>query len=43
MKLSGGEIVARALVVKTNLLRFPWPDRLRFIGRAVGRKLLSGV
>lgn len=26
-------------VVKTNLLRLPWPDRLRFIGRAVARKL----
>ena len=28
-------------VVKTNLLRFSWPDRLRFIGRAVKRKLLG--
>jgi acetolactate synthase I/II/III large subunit len=28
-------------VVKTNLLRFPWPERLRFIGRALGRKLLG--
>ena len=27
-------------VVKTNLLRLPWLDRLRFIGRAVGRKVL---
>ena len=26
-------------VVKTNLLRLPWRDRLRFITRAVGRKL----
>jgi len=26
---------------KTNLLRFSWPDRLRFIGRAVKRKLLG--
>ncbi|HEX6557876.1 MAG TPA: thiamine pyrophosphate-binding protein [Longimicrobiales bacterium] len=26
-------------VVKTNLLRLPWADRLRFVGRAVGRKL----
>jgi acetolactate synthase I/II/III large subunit len=26
-------------VVKTNLLRLPWRDRLRFIGRAVARKL----
>ncbi|HEX6536226.1 MAG TPA: thiamine pyrophosphate-binding protein [Gemmatimonadaceae bacterium] len=25
-------------VVKTNLLRMPWPDRLRFIARAVGRR-----
>lgn len=25
-------------VVKTNLGRLPWPDRLRFIGRAVARK-----
>ena len=28
-------------VVKTNLGRLPWPDRLRFIARAVGRKLLG--
>lgn len=27
-------------VVKTNLNRLPWPDRLRFIGRAVGRRVL---
>ncbi len=27
-------------VVKTNLLRFAWPDRLRFIGRALARKIL---
>lgn len=26
-------------VVKTNLLRLPWRDRLRFVGRALGRKL----
>jgi acetolactate synthase-1/2/3 large subunit len=26
-------------VVKTNLLRLPWLDRLRFIGRAVSRKI----
>ena len=26
-------------VVRTNLLRLPWPDRLRFVGRAVARKL----
>ena len=26
-------------VVKTNLLRLPWSDRLRFIGRAVLRKI----
>jgi acetolactate synthase-1/2/3 large subunit len=26
-------------VVKTNLLRLPWPDRLRFVGRAVARKV----
>jgi acetolactate synthase-1/2/3 large subunit len=26
-------------VIKTNLLRLPWLDRLRFVGRAVGRKL----
>jgi acetolactate synthase-1/2/3 large subunit len=28
-------------VVKTNLLRMAWPDRLRFIGRAVARKVLG--
>lgn len=28
-------------VVKTNLLRLPWPDRLRFVGRALGRRLSS--
>ena len=28
-------------VVKTNLKRLPWPDRLRFIGRAVARKVLG--
>ncbi len=27
-------------VVKTNLLRLPWPDRLRFIGRALARRVL---
>ena len=26
-------------VVKTNLLRLPWTDRVRFIGRAIGRKI----
>jgi acetolactate synthase-1/2/3 large subunit len=26
-------------VVKTNLLRLPWADRLRFVGRAVARKV----
>lgn len=26
-------------VIKTNLLRLPWSDRLRFVGRAVARKL----
>jgi len=25
--------------VKTNLGRLPWPDRLRYIGRAIGRKV----
>ena len=29
-------------VVKTNLMRLPWKDRLRFIGRAVGRKVFGG-
>ncbi len=28
-------------VVKTNLGRLPWKDRLRFIGRAVARKITS--
>jgi acetolactate synthase-1/2/3 large subunit len=28
-------------VVKTTLLRLPWPDRLRFITRAVARKVLG--
>lgn len=28
-------------VVKTNLMRLPWKDRLRFIGRAVGRKVFG--
>ncbi len=28
-------------VVKTNLGRLPWPDRLRFIGRAVMRKVTA--
>ncbi|HMA45259.1 MAG TPA: thiamine pyrophosphate-binding protein [Gemmatimonadales bacterium] len=28
-------------VVKTNLLRFSWPERLRFIGRALRRKVLG--
>ena len=28
-------------VVKTNLLRFSWPDRLRFIGRALKRKVFG--
>jgi acetolactate synthase-1/2/3 large subunit len=28
-------------VVRTNLLRFSWPERLRFIGRAMKRKLLG--
>jgi acetolactate synthase-1/2/3 large subunit len=26
-------------VIRTNLLRLPWRDRLRFIGRAISRKL----
>jgi acetolactate synthase-1/2/3 large subunit len=26
-------------VVKTTLLRLPWPDRLRFIARALVRRL----
>ena len=28
--------------VKTNLMRLPWTDRLRFVGRAVGRKVFGG-
>lgn len=28
-------------VVKTNLLRFSWPERLRFIGRALSRKVFG--
>ncbi|HQR46662.1 MAG TPA: thiamine pyrophosphate-binding protein [Thermoanaerobaculia bacterium] len=28
-------------VVKTNFLRLPWSDRLRFVARAVSRKLLG--
>ncbi len=30
-------------VVKTNLMRLPWPERLRFIARAVGRKVFAGA
>ena len=30
-------------VVKTNFLRLPWRDRLRFVARAVGRRLGVGV
>jgi acetolactate synthase-1/2/3 large subunit len=29
-------------VVKTNLQRLPWKDRIRFVGRAVGRRLGGG-
>lgn len=29
-------------VVKTNFLRLPWGDRLRFVARAVARKALGG-
>ena len=29
-------------VVSTNLGRLPWPDRLRFVGRALGRRLTGG-
>ena len=29
-------------VIKTNLLRLPWSDRLRFVGRALIRKLGKG-
>lgn len=28
-------------VVRTMLSRLPWPDRIRFVGRAIGRKLLG--
>jgi acetolactate synthase-1/2/3 large subunit len=28
-------------VVRTNLGRLPWPDRLRFLGRAVGRRIIG--
>ena len=28
-------------VVKTMLHRLPWRDRIRFVGRAIGRKLLG--
>ena len=27
-------------VVRTNLGRLPWPDRLRFVGRAIARKVI---
>ncbi len=29
-------------VVKTMLNRLPWPERIRFVGRAMGRKLFGG-
>jgi acetolactate synthase I/II/III large subunit len=29
-------------VVRTNLGRLPWKDRVRFIGRAVGRRIFAG-
>ena len=29
-------------VVRTNLGRLPWPARLRFVGRALGRRLSGG-
>jgi acetolactate synthase-1/2/3 large subunit len=29
-------------VVKTNFLRLPWADRLRFAARALGRKVFGG-
>jgi acetolactate synthase-1/2/3 large subunit len=29
-------------VVRTNLGRLPWTDRLRFIWRAVGRRVFAG-
>ena len=28
-------------VVRTNLGRLPWRDRARFIGRALGRRILK--
>ncbi len=28
-------------VIKTNLGRLPWPDRLRFVGRAVSRRVFT--
>ncbi len=30
-------------VVKTNLMRLPWKDRLRLVGRAVGRRVRGAV
>lgn len=30
-------------VVKTNLMRLPWGERLRFISRALGRKVFAGA
>jgi len=30
-------------VVKTNFLRLPWADRLRFVARALGRKAFGGA
>lgn len=30
-------------VVKTSFLRLPWPDRLRFAGRAIGRRLRAAI
>jgi len=30
-------------VVKTTLGRMPWPDRIRFVARAVGRKLIPSL
>jgi acetolactate synthase-1/2/3 large subunit len=29
-------------VIRTNLGRLPWRDRLRFLGRAAGRRILPG-
>ena len=29
-------------VVKTMLHRLPWPERIRFVGRAIGRRLTGG-